>query len=43
MSIFVRPWLSIDFDKLGEVFPRSKAIISHIWMRIKAVGRRAAF
>jgi hypothetical protein len=41
MSMFVQPWLSIDFDKLGEVFPRTKAIISHIWMRTKAVGRWA--
>jgi hypothetical protein len=41
MSMFVRPWLSIDFDRLGEVFPRGKAIINYIWMRAKVVGRWA--
>ena len=43
ISVFARPSLSIDVDKLGEAFPRSKAIISYIWMRTKAVGRWALF
>ncbi len=38
-SMLVRPWLAIDLDRLGEMFPRSKSIVSYIWARTKAVGR----
>lgn len=40
VAAFMRPWFSVDFAKIGEMFPRGKAIISYLWTRIKAVQRR---
>ncbi len=35
-SMLVRPWLKVDFDQLGEMFPRTKGALNYIRSRTQA-------